>query len=360
MTHIFRDKAVFITGHTGFKGIWLSLLLKEFGARVYGYALPPVNNPIYEDTCSDLFEQSWYADIRDGAKLKAAIATAQPDIIFHLAAQPLVIESYRDPVYTFDVNIIGTALLLDALRDYSKSCAVILITTDKVYHNNEWVYPYREVDQLGGYDPYSASKACAEMIAASYRQSFFSTAKLAQNGIAVATVRAGNVIGGGDWSDNRIIPDIIRAFHKGMVLEVRNPMAVRPWQHVLDALYGYLVLAEKLLTDGTNPAWSSAWNFGPFAADNLLVKEIVEMAASAWGGGDYQLKGNETGDLHEAGLLRLDCSKAQQQLNWKPVWDASVAVNKAVAWYKEVLTGQQKPAAATLSQIHTFLSEAGI
>lgn len=354
------NKKIFITGHTGFKGIWLSLLLKEFGATIYGYSLAPVNNPIYDDASAKVFEQSWYEDIRNAAKLKEAITIAQPDIIFHLAAQPLVIDSYNNPLYTFDVNVMGTACLLDALKDYSKPCAVVVITTDKVYENLEWMYPYRENDRLGGHDPYSTSKACAELVIQSYRKSFFSAEKIKEHRIAVASARAGNVIGGGDWSANRIIPDIVRAFHSNTVLEVRNPMAVRPWQHVLDALYGYLVLAEKLVSDAANPLWHTAWNFGPVATDNLSVKEIVERAAKQWGKGQYEFKEPESVTLHEAGLLRLDCSKAQQQLNWMPVWNAEVAIEKTLEWYKQVLLNNRQPAIVALEQIKTFLSAAGV
>src|SRR5574338_1352773 len=360
MKKVFENKIIFITGHTGFKGIWLSMLLKELGAKVYGYALPPVNNMIYDDASNSVFEQSWYGDIRDGVKLKEAINTVKPDIIFHLAAQPLVLDSYKDPVYTFDVNVIGTALVLDSLRDYFKNCAVIVVTTDKVYENNEWIFPYRENDRLGGHDPYSASKACAELVVDSFRPSFFSPKLIKDHAIGVASVRAGNVIGGGDWSANRIIPDLVRAFHSGNILEVRNPLAVRPWQHVLDALYGYLSLAKKMITDVTNPEWASDWNFGPISSDNLKVNEIVEMAVKQWGGGQYRAQEKDADDLHEAGLLRLDCSKAQQKLHWAPLWDASKAVAKTIEWYKKVLVDHKSPSAMTLEQIRTFLSETGI
>lgn len=357
---IFNNKRVLITGHTGFKGIWLSLLLKEFGAKVYGYALDPVNNPIYDDAGLSLFDKSWYADIRDSEKLKEAIQVAAPDIIFHLAAQPLVLDSYADPVYTYDVNVKGTAVLLDALRYYPKNCAVIAITTDKVYENNEWVYPYRENDRLGGHDPYSASKACAELVIQSFRKSFFASHDANEGLVVIASARAGNVIGGGDWSTNRLIPDIVRAFHSGAVLEIRNPMAVRPWQHVLDALFGYLILAEKLVTEGTNPLWSSAWNFGPVSTDNLSVGEVTSMATQEWEGGQYVFKKEERNTLHEAGLLKLDCSKAQQLLNWSPVWNAQTAITKTMDWYKNVLVHNQKPAAVALEQIQLFLSEANV
>lgn len=357
---MFKGKKVFITGHTGFKGIWLSLLLKEFGATLYGYSLAPVQNPIYDDVHQSLFVKSWYADIRDKQSIQEAIAETQPDILFHLAAQPLVIDSYRDPVYTFDVNVIGTATLLDALRNYTKPCAVIIITTDKVYENLEWVYPYRENDRLGGHDPYSTSKACAELVVASYRKSFFPPEKINEHHIALAGVRAGNVIGGGDWSANRIIPDIVRSFHSDSVLEIRNPLSVRPWQHVLDAVYGYLKLAEKLVAEPTNPQWQTAWNFGPVATDNLPVKDIVQMAARYWGSGEYRFKEPERGSWHEAGLLRLDCSKAQQELKWMPVWQASTAINETLSWYKQVLVQGQAPAATALNQIHSFLAAANI
>lgn len=356
--HTFENKRVLVTGHTGFKGAWLSLLLKEFGATVWGYSLPPVDNPIYEDIQQTVFEKSWLEDIRDKEKLKQAITEAQPDVIFHLAAQPLVIDSYKDPFYTFDVNVMGTAAVLDALKWHTKQCAVVVITTDKVYENLEWEYPYRENDRLGGHDPYSTSKACAELVVQSYRKSFFPPEKFEEHKISIATVRAGNVIGGGDWSANRIIPDIVRAFHGNTVLEVRNPASVRPWQHVLDALYGYLVLTEKLVIDPSNPRWQTAWNFGPVATDNLTVKEIVQLAANLWSGGQVKFNEPANNAFHEAGLLRLDCSKAHQQLNWIPVWNARAAVAETINWYQNVLVKKQEPAATALAQIRSFLAAA--
>jgi CDP-glucose 4,6-dehydratase len=352
-----KDKNVLITGHTGFKGIWLSLLLKEMGATVSGYSLEPKQNPIYEASHRSLFAQSWYEDIPERDKIKKAVSQSQPDIIFHLAAQPLVLDSYSDPLYTFDVNVMGTANLLDAVRDHSKKCAVVVITTDKVYENQEWDYPYRENDRLGGHDPYSSSKACAELVIQSYRKSFFAPQKIKEHKIALASARAGNVIGGGDWSANRIVPDIVRAFHENNTLLIRNPEAVRPWQHVLDALTGYLTLADRLAEDPENPFWQDAWNFGPASEDNIPVKEIVSWAAEYWGNGKYEFA-PVTNELHEAGQLRLDCSKATQRLGWKPVWQAREALSKTLEWYKKKLCNQEDPAAIAMEQIRSYLSVA--
>jgi CDP-glucose 4,6-dehydratase len=352
-----KGKNVLITGHTGFKGIWLSLLLREMGAIVSGYSLEPKQNPIYEASHRSLFAHSWYEDIRERDKIKKAVLESQPDVIFHLAAQPLVLDSYNDPVYTFDVNVMGTANLLEAMRGYSKKCAIVIITTDKVYDNREWDYPYRENDRLGGHDPYSTSKACAELVIQSFRKSFFAPQKIKEHKIALASARAGNVIGGGDWSANRIVPDIIRAFHENNILLIRNPEAVRPWQHVLDALSGYLILAGKLVEDPEDPYWHDAWNFGPSSEDNIAVKEIVSWAAEYWGNGKYEFA-NSTKEFHEASQLRLDCSKATQHLGWKPVWQARQALSKTLEWYKKNLCNQEDPGAIALEQIRSYLSVA--
>jgi len=358
MDSFFRNKTVFITGHTGFKGIWLSLLLREMGAVVSGYSLKPVHNPIFEESHSSVFSHSFYDDIRDFKKLKEAVSTVQPDIVFHLAAQPLVLDSYKDPLYTFEVNVLGTANMLEAIKGSPKKCAVVVITTDKVYENREWDYPYRENDRLGGYDPYSSSKACAELVVQSYRQSFFSPGKAYENNVAVASARAGNVIGGGDWSANRIIPDIVRAFQKNENLLVRNPNAIRPWQHVLDALSGYLLLAKQLTEDMGNRFWHNAWNFGPSSEDNISVKEIVEWATQYWGGGQYRFASSPNENMHEAGLLRLDCSKSIQHLGWKPVWHAKQAVSKTIEWYKKNLLSHENAATISIEQIRSYLSSA--
>lgn len=353
----FKNKNIFITGHTGFKGIWLSLMLKEMGAHVFGYALPPKCNPIFDQCYKSVFSQSWNADIRNGSNLKEAIELVQPDVIFHLAAQPLVIDSYKNPAHTFDVNVLGTVHVLDAIREYSKQCAVIVITTDKVYENFEWFYPYRENDRLGGYDPYSSSKACAELVVQSYRRSFYNNEN-AGSAITVASVRAGNVIGGGDWADNRIIPDLVRAFSTNKTLAVRNPYSVRPWQHVLDALYGYLRLAEKLTYECKNQLWQDAWNFGPDSADNVPVKTVVQWAAEYWEGGRYESLPAQNAARHEAGLLRLDSSKANQLLNWKPLWNARTAVYETLEWYKKVVLLKKDPAITAIGQIHSYLEAA--
>lgn len=354
-----KGKNVFVTGHTGFKGIWLSLLLKEMGATVSGYSLAPTQNPIYEASHQSVFTHSWYEDIREKDKIKKAVEISQPDVVFHLAAQPLVLDSYNDPLYTFGVNIMGTANLLEAMRGYSKRCAVVVITTDKVYENREWDYPYRENDRLGGHDPYSSSKACAELVIQSYRKSFFSAQKISEHKIALASARAGNVIGGGDSSPNRIVPDIVKAFQGKNTLLVRNPDAVRPWQHVLDALSGYLALANRLIEDFENPSWQDAWNFGPSSEDNIAVRDIVSWAAEYWGDGKYEFAPS-TQKVHEAGQLRLDCSKATLQLSWRPVWQAKEALSKTLDWYKKTLCNREHPTAVALEQIRAYLSLANI
>lgn len=358
MDSYFKNKNVFITGHSGFKGIWLSLLLKEMGAIVNGYSLNPVQNPIFDASHYFVFARSYYEDVRNASRLNEAISTVQPDIIFHLAAQPLVLDSYRDPPYTFDVNIMGTVNLLEAMRGYKKKCAVIVITTDKVYENQEWNHPYRESDQLGGHDPYSTSKACVELVVQSYYKSFFSAFKTTEHKIALATARAGNVIGGGDWSANRLIPDIVRAFQKNNTVLVRNPDAVRPWQHVLDALAGYLALAKKLSEENENPFWQAAWNFGPDTDDNIAVREIVKWAEEYWGDGNYEFASPEKEELHEAGLLRLDSSKATEHLAWKPVWHAKQAISMTLDWYKKYLFNQEDPSMIAREQIRSYLSAA--
>lgn len=328
----YRGKKVFLTGHTGFKGTWLLQWLHLLGAETKGYALVPENK-------EDLFNliggeelcESVIADLRDGERLEQEILAFQPDFIFHLAAQPLVRLSYEIPAQTFAVNAIGTAYLLDAVRKLTRSCTVVLITTDKVYENKEWVYPYRETDRLGGYDPYSASKACAELIIHSYTQSFFNLKAFTQHQKGIASARAGNVIGGGDWAKDRIIPDIVRALRDGRPITVRNPQAVRPWQHVLEPLGGYLLLGAKLAAEPLS--YGGAWNFGPQSQDNKTVKELVDVAIATWDTGSYEFPNLEN-QPHEAGLLKLDISKAITGLNWHPKYSAEHAILKTLAWYK--------------------------
>lgn len=328
----YRGKKVFVTGHTGFKGTWLINWLSVLGARIKGYSLEPVNQfDLYNSTQgASLCESSVYADILNADLLKAEILSFEPDFIFHLAAQPLVRLSYQQPAQTFSVNAIGTAHLLDGVRELKNRCQVILITTDKVYENKEWHYPYRENDRLGGYDPYSASKACAELVINSYRNSFFNLADYPTHQKAIASARAGNVIGGGDWAQDRIIPDIIRAFQKGIPVEVRNPNAVRPWQHVLEPLGGYLHLGAKMTDDPI--VFSDSWNFGPLAEDNLTVEELVNIAVHIWGTGEYKNTALQ-GQPHEAGLLKLDISKTVSTLGWRPKYNATTSIKNTMEWY---------------------------
>ncbi len=349
----FRGKRVFVTGHTGFKGAWLSEWLLGLGAKVTGYSLPPNTRPA-------LFEQLGQAsrlhhlegDIRDLSKFTEALHAAKPDFVFHLAAQAIVRESYAAPVETFAVNTQGTAHVLDALRGYRRPCAAVLITTDKCYENREWVYGYREDDPLGGYDPYSASKAAAEIVIASYRRSFFSG-----HPVKIASARAGNVIGGGDWAVDRIVPDCIRALQKRRPIPVRNPVATRPWQHVLEPLSGYLWLAAKLSQPSTlNPQLASAFNFGPGHESNRTVADLVEEVLKHWPG-RWQDKSDPRA-VHEAGLLQLATDKAHALLGWAPVWNFTAAVEQTVAWYRETAKSSRAAPVATVGQIEQYQAEA--
>lgn len=328
----FANKKVFITGHTGFKGAWLAYALCKAGAIVKGYALSPDTVPsLYDQIKEGLNIESVIADINDAARLEEEVISFQPEYIFHLAAQALVRKSYREPLYTFTTNIIGTANVLNALTKLERPCTVVAITTDKVYENKEWHYPYRESDRLGGCDPYSASKACAELVINSYTQSFFNLSKFDTHNKAIASVRAGNVIGGGDWSEDRLIPDIAKSLSNNAAVIIRNPAAVRPWQHVLEPVFGYLQLALQL---SANPVkFSGAWNFGPANAGNLPVSDIVKQAINIWGKGTIELQ-VEPGALHEAGLLKLDISKAINEMGWKPRMTTTTAIEKTIQWYQ--------------------------
>jgi len=328
----YKNKRVLITGHTGFKGSWLVYALYKAGAILKGYALAPDTDPsIYKLIEDDINIQSVIADINNGEMLEKEVIEFQPDFIFHLAAQPLVRRSYKEPVNTFSTNVIGTANVLNALTKLEKPCTAVLITTDKVYENREWHYAYRETDRLGGCDPYSASKACAELVINSYTQSFFNPSKFDTHKKAIASVRAGNVVGGGDWSEDRLIPDIARALANDNDIIIRNPNAVRPWQHVLEPVFGYLQLGMVL---AANPLkFSGAWNFGPFNADNLPVINIVQLAMASWGKGRINLQVDQNA-VHEAGLLKLDISKAINELGWKPAMNTAAAIERTIRWYK--------------------------
>jgi CDP-glucose 4,6-dehydratase len=350
----YKGKKVFLTGHTGFKGAWLLKTLSLLGAEVKGYALEP-------QTKDDLFHliegnticTSVIADLRNKKRLEEEMVSFQPDFVFHLAAQPLVRLSYEIPAETFEVNVIGTANVLDGVRLLEKKCEVVLITTDKVYHNNEWIYPYRENDRLGGYDPYSASKACAELVIDSYRNSFFNIKNYDTHKKAIAVARAGNVIGGGDWSKDRLIPDIAKAFALEKPVVIRNPNSVRPWQHVLEPVVGYLLLGANLNNGPIQ--FSQAYNFGPHLSDALSVEEMLKLAIASWGKGQYKVE-KEEGQPHEAGLLKLDISKAISEIKWLPKMDAEKAVSMTMDWYNEFNSNIETISDFTSKQINEFLS----
>lgn len=328
----YSGKRVFVTGHTGFKGSWMIKTLSLLGATVKGYALNPQNdNDLFNLINGNTISHSIIADIRDKERVSEEILAFQPDYLFHLAAQPLVRQSYEIPNETFEVNVIGTANVLDAIRKLDKSCSIVVITTDKVYQNNEWVYPYREDDKLGGHDPYSASKACAELLVESYRRSFFSTNNSTSSFIkGIGVARAGNVIGGGDWAKDRLLPDIIRSFGSKSKVVIRNPDAVRPWQHVLEPVIGYLIFGIFLKSDPNK--YGKAYNFGPPSSDTFSVKGMLDLAIAHLGYGEYNIIPDK--DFHEAKLLKLDVSKANDELNWFPKLDSAKAVEITIEWYK--------------------------
>ena len=348
------DKKVFLTGHTGFKGSWLSLWLQQLGAEVTGYALPPPTNPSLFDVAHVAQGmKSIIGDIRDGVMLNNAMREAAPDIVIHMAAQPLVRRSYVDPVETYSTNVMGTVHLLEAVRQTQSVRAVVNVTTDKCYENKEWVWGYRENESMGGFDPYSSSKGCAELVTAAYRNSFFNAQKYSEHQVALATARAGNVIGGGDWAEDRLIPDILAAFEKAQPVVIRNPHATRPWQHVLEPLRGYLTLAEKLCTDGT--AFAEAFNFGPQSDDAQPVEWIVKQLASKWAdGASWKI---DSGDHpHEANYLKLDISKAGHRLNWQPAMRLDQALSLIVDWARERQAGSDMRT-FTQSQIQAYQAQ---
>jgi CDP-glucose 4,6-dehydratase len=333
-----RGKRVFLTGHTGFKGGWLSLWLQQLGAELTGYALQPPTQPnLFEKARVGAGMTSIIGDIRDGAKLIAAMCEAAPDIVIHMAAQPLVRRSYIDPLETYSTNVMGTVHLLEAVRQCASVRAVVNVTTDKCYENREWLWPYRENEPMGGCDPYSSSKGCAELITAAYRNSYFNANTLNQHRMALASARAGNVIGGGDWAEDRLVPDILGAFARGEPVRIRNPHAVRPWQHVLEPLRGYLILAERLFVDGTS--FAEAFNFGPREDDAQSVEWVVRQLAVKWGDSSkWQLDG--ASHPHEASLLRLDVSKAAHRLAWRSELNLDAGLQLTVDWARANLDGQ--------------------
>lgn len=327
----YENKKVFLTGHTGFKGAWMLVLLRSLGATVKGYSLNPESPSLYQKIEGDNLCESVIANINDLERLEKEVADFQPDFIFHFAAQSLVRRSYKYPLETFQTNIMGTAHLLEAVKGISGKCDVVVITTDKVYENLEIDYSYKEQDKLGGFDPYSSSKAGAEMVTSSYRSSFYNIEEYSKHQKAIATARSGNVIGGGDYCEDRIIPDIVKALSDGEAVAVRNPAAVRPWQHVLEPLGGYLLLGARL---GEDPKkFATAYNFGPNMGDDLAVEGLVKIALKKWGTGEYE-NPDLSGQPHEAGLLKLDISKAMLELDWHPKLNSEQAIGMTMDWYK--------------------------
>ena len=346
-----KGKHVFLTGHTGFKGGWLSLWLNSMGARLTGYALAPNTNPNLFSVLSigDVVGESHIADIRDLISLQSAMSKSKPDIVIHMAAQPLVRYSYINPVETYATNVMGTVNILESMRSVESVRAAVVVTTDKCYENKEWVWGYRENEPMGGLDPYSNSKGCAELVTSAYRQSYFSNPNTFNK---IASARAGNVIGGGDWSKDRLIPDAIKAFEANLPLMIRNPLATRPWQHVLEPLSGYLILAQALYEKGS--PYAAGWNFGPRDEGNRTVQEVVDLLISGWGDkAGWEKDGSE--QRHEANLLKLDCTKARLQLGWTPAWDLETAIQKIIQWQK-AYQAKENMQEVSLAQINQYIS----
>ncbi len=339
MSSFWKNKKVFITGHTGFKGSWLSLWLSNMGADVYGYSLLPNKSKNLFNILDipSLIKKSIIGDIRDLDFLIKNIKECDPEIVFHMAAQPLVRLSYNDPIETFSTNVIGTANVMESLKACSSLKSSVIITSDKCYENKETFESYTEDDPMGGHDPYSASKGCSELVISSYKNSFFSSETYDHHGNAVASARAGNVIGGGDWSDDRLIPDAIKCFESNKTLLIRSPNAIRPWQHVLEPLNGYMILAEKLYNDGVE--FSGGWNFGPSDSDNISVSDIVKIIVKIWDE-KVEWKIDESKKKHEANILKLNCTKSRSRLNWKPKWNAERAIESTISWYKALASGK--------------------
>ena len=353
---VFKNKTVLVTGHTGFKGSWLCVWLKELGANIVGYALEPYTEKDnfvvsgLEDRITNIT-----GDIRDFQKLSKVFEEYQPEFVFHLAAQPIVRESYISPKETYDINIGGTVNVLECCHLTDSVRIVINVTSDKCYENKEWVWGYRESDPMGGYDPYSSSKGCSELITAAYRNSFFNPIEFEKHGKSLSSVRAGNVIGGGDWQKDRIIPDCIRALENDKPIEIRSPRATRPWQHVLEPLSGYLLLATKMFQQPQE--YCGAWNFGPNQDSIITVGEIVDMIVAEWGSGSWIDKSDKS-EPHEANLLSLDISKAKTYLKWSTVWNSEATIEKTVEWYKEYI--RVDPYQICVKQISEYMNHARI
>ncbi len=333
----FRKKKVLVTGHTGFKGSWLSLVLHEIGADVIGYSLPPPTNPSHFEACrlQDRIT-SIAGDIRDLETIKKTLRDYNPEIVFHLAAQALVRQSYREPVDTYGTNVMGTVNLLEACRQSASVKVIVNVTSDKCYENREWVWGYRENDRLGGHDPYSSSKGCAELVAAAYARSYFDAGRPPGGPKALSSVRAGNVIGGGDWAEDRLVPDCVRALSLRQPVVIRNSLSVRPWQHVLEPLWGYLLLAARM--QDLPKRFSGAWNFGPDDGSFIAVKDLVGQVLEQWGGGAYEIRPDS--EMHEAQVLKLDSSKAKTALGWKHRWDVRQAACATIDWYQRFFAGE--------------------
>lgn len=352
--NFYKNKKVLITGHTGFKGSWLCILLHYLGAKVYGYALEPPTNPsLFKEAGLDKIITSYTGDVRNLAYLKEVLNKVQPEIVIHMAAQPLVRESYNIPVETYEVNVMGTVNLLETCRFVGSVKAIVNVTTDKCYENKEWHWGYRENEPMGGYDPYSNSKGCSELVTSAYRNSYFNPAKYESHGVALASARAGNVIGGGDWAADRLIPDFIKAISSGETLKIRSPYAIRPWQHVLEPLTGYLTLAYKLMEEGVS--YVGGWNFGPDDKDARNVEWITKKICSLWGNGaTYEI--DKAPQPHEANYLKLDCSKAKTELGWAPRWELSKTLSSIVAWHKAYIN-RDNIFDLTIIQIEDYLSQ---
>lgn len=355
-TNMYKGKKVFITGHSGFKGAWLSAWLLRMGAEVKGYSLEPDTNPsLFTELELAKNMQSVFADIRDYDRLSEELSDFKPEVVLHLAAQPLVRFSYDEPRYTLEVNAMGTTNILEAVRHCDSVRSVVNVTTDKCYENKETGQAYKETDPMGGYDPYSCSKGVSELITNSYRNSFFNPEEYGKkHQVALASARAGNVIGGGDWAKDRLIPDTVKSLAAGKKLILRSPDAVRPWQHVLEPLSGYLLLAARMIQEPTQ--FASGWNFGPETEDNLTVLEVVKKAIGIWGRGEYEIIPNTT--MHEAKLLHLDISKAKDKLNWKPVYNFDQSVEQTILWYKGFYEDKMSAKELTERQLSDYLKTA--